>query len=181
MTSVSRRYYVGIFLILALAACDARRDTAQSGASYRDQDVLIGVTSRYDEARFLGQWYMRAALPANERIERVRFENRATGLQMQMAQYGCDPGGTCGTISDTLKVEREGVGRYAIDMADGTTRTLWVLWVDESFRTALVGNPEGAFAWILDRQPTGGADRIAAAREILDFNGYDVSQLRMNE
>ena len=68
-----------------------------------------------------------------------------------------------------------------IKTLDGVDRRLWVLWVDEGFRTAVIGNPEGTFAWIIDRSQKGGADRITAAREILDFNGYDVSQLKVKK
>jgi apolipoprotein D and lipocalin family protein len=53
-----------------------------------------------------------------------------------------------------------------------------VLWVDEGFRTAVLGNKVGDFGWIIDRSTTGGAERITAAREILDFNGYAVQMLR---
>jgi apolipoprotein D and lipocalin family protein len=66
-------------------------------------------------------------------------------------------------------------------MPGGEMRAFWVLWVDEGFRTAVLGNPDGTFGWIVDRSTRGGADRIRAAREILDFNGYNVSQLRMIE
>ncbi len=55
----------------------------------------------------------------------------------------------------------------------------WVLWVDESYRTAVVGTPNGRAGWILNRDPEIPADRLAAAREILDFNGYDLSRLEM--
>ena len=49
----------------------------------------------------------------------------------------------------------------------------------EGFRTAVIGSPEGGYGWILDRRATGGEDRITAAQEILDFNGYDLSALQM--
>ena len=53
----------------------------------------------------------------------------------------------------------------------------WVLWVDESYRTAVIGTPNGRAAWILNRDPAIPADRLAAAREMLDFNGYDLTRL----
>jgi apolipoprotein D and lipocalin family protein len=54
-----------------------------------------------------------------------------------------------------------------------------VLWVDDGFRTAAVGDPAGRFAWVLDRQPAGGADRIEAARRMLAFGGFDLSAMQM--
>jgi apolipoprotein D and lipocalin family protein len=53
-----------------------------------------------------------------------------------------------------------------------------VLWVDEGYRTAVVGAPNGRVGWILNRDPDIPEDRLIAAREVLDFNGYDVSQLQ---
>jgi len=55
---------------------------------------------------------------------------------------------------------------------------LVVMWVDEGFRTAVVGDADGRWAAILNRDRRPAPDRIRAAREILDFNGWDVSKLR---
>ncbi len=172
----ARRSCAAIALV-ALSACALAPSLPETGPGYRDQSVPIGVTSRFDEARFAGAWNVRAALPATEATQTIQFDERATGLQLQVAHRACEPSLPCDVIGDTLQITREAPGRYVIQMPDGTLRQMWVIWVDESFRTAVVGNPDGTFAWILDRQPKGGADRIRAAREILDFNGYDLTQL----
>ncbi|MEP5200987.1 MAG: lipocalin family protein, partial [Paracoccaceae bacterium] len=57
----------------------------------------------------------------------------------------------------------------------------WVLWVDEGYRTAVVGAPSGKVGWILNRTPNIPADRLNAARQILDFNGYRLSELVMTQ
>ncbi|NNL17124.1 MAG: hypothetical protein HKP37_00115, partial [Boseongicola sp.] len=49
---------------------------------------------------------------------------------------------------------------------------------DTHYRTAVVGTPAGRSGWILNREPTIPADRLKAARDILAFNGYDLSQLQ---
>jgi apolipoprotein D and lipocalin family protein len=51
-----------------------------------------------------------------------------------------------------------------------------VLWADADYRTLVIGTPDGSFGFILNR---GGfpADRLKAAREILAWNGYDLTQL----
>ena len=59
--------------------------------------------------------------------------------------------------------------------------TLVVMWVDEGFRTAAVGDADGRWAAILNRNRKAAPDRIAAATEILDFNGWDVAKLRKVE
>ncbi len=73
-----------------------------------------------------------------------------------------------------------GPGRITLTGADqaGIGAEWWVLWVDDGYRTMVVGTPSGAFGMILDRSGTVPPDRMAAAREILDWNGYDLRRLR---
>jgi apolipoprotein D and lipocalin family protein len=59
----------------------------------------------------------------------------------------------------------------------GRGETLWILWVDADYRVAAVGTPSGAFGRILSRDPQPRPDLLRAAREVLEFNGYDVSRL----
>lgn len=185
ITAVWRRY-LGAGLLLALAACNAPQNSAlntvpEGAISYRDQETPIGVTSRFDAVKFAGPWQVRQVLPAVERFDELRLITDAKGTRLRVAADVCDPAGICGRFAEDLPTTVSGKGRYVVTMPDGVRRKLWVLWVDEGFRTALIGNPEGTFAWILDRSPTGGADRIKAAREILDFNGYDPRGLKVVE
>ena len=53
----------------------------------------------------------------------------------------------------------------------------WVLWVDSGYRTLAIGTPSGQFGFVLDRGAIPG-DRLTAAREIFDFNGYATAALR---
>ena len=57
-------------------------------------------------------------------------------------------------------------------------RTWWVLWVDADLRTLVLGTPDGSFGVILNRDARLPADRRTAARDILRWNGYDLSLLR---
>ena len=159
-----------LLALVLLAGCGAQiPDTAQG---LRDSKALIGATSRYDAARFMGPWLVRDSF--GDGVEQVALVETTQGPAFQMCtQVGCGDGGTL------WLAQQQGQGRYALSLSDGSTRALWVLWVDEGFRTAVVGNPAGDLGWILDRSASGGADRIAAAREILDFNGYDTDQLRI--
>ena len=47
-------------------------------------------------------------------------------------------------------MKRMGKGRYSVRMPNGLSREFWVLWVDEGFRTAVLGNKTGEFGWIVD-------------------------------
>ena len=55
----------------------------------------------------------------------------------------------------------------------------WVLWVDDDYRTAVVGVPSGRAGWILSRTPDLPEDRLEAARDVLAFNGYSLDDLKM--
>lgn len=52
----------------------------------------------------------------------------------------------------------------------------WVIWVDVGYRTLAIGTPSGRFGIILDRGQIP-VDRLNAAREIFDFNGYRTEAL----
>ena len=61
---------------------------------------------------------------------------------------------------------------------EGIGAEWWVLWVDADYRTLAVGTPDGRFGFILNRDGALPPDRLAAAREILEWNGYDLARLR---
>ncbi len=54
---------------------------------------------------------------------------------------------------------------------------VWVHWLDVNNRTAAMGDPNGTRVWIMDRTGAPG-DRLKAAREILEWYGYDLSRLQ---
>tara|TARA_R110002049_G_scaffold140930_7_gene302365 strand:- start:16655 stop:17206 length:552 start_codon:yes stop_codon:yes gene_type:complete len=165
---------------LILVGCGGKPAPQPAGV-YRDTTALIGATSRYDAARFAGVWQVRAAYPGDESLRAVALIDRG-GPVFQHAVRACPAGGDCQDLGHLWRASVEGPGRYTVkDPQTGADRKLWVLWVDEGFRTAVVGTPDGRFGWILDRNTSGGADRITAAREILDFNGYDLSQLQVRQ
>ncbi len=155
-----------------LAACTQ----VPTETGYRDASVIIASTTRFDAARFAGDWVVRAAYPEDADLRGVQA--RQNGAAFTLASNRCNAAGQCGTVSQVWPAMATGQGRYVLRGPGGDAdRNLWVLWVDDGFRTAVVGTPDGTWGWILDRNATGGADRIAAAREVLDFNGYDLTRL----
>mgnify|MGYP003386973404 CR=1 FL=1 len=143
---------------MGLGACVAELPApVLVGPSYRNPSALIGVTSRFDAEKFSGLWYVRAGFdPAIGRMA-FRMIDTPKGHAMRLGVSVCDGAGVCGDYSDDLPATKKEKGRYSVQMPDGNTREFWVLWVDEGFRTAVLGNKQ----------------------EILDFNGYDVSQLKV--
>ena len=61
--------------------------------------------------------------------------------------------------------------------ASPLNREWWVLWADVDLRTLVIGTPDGSFGFILNRGGPLPPDRLTAARDILDWNGYDVARL----
>ena len=166
--------------LVALGACAAELPTPLPVSPiYRDQTALIGVTSRFDEKKFGGVWYVRAGFDRDIGRMAFRIIDGPNGSVMRLGAFVCDPAGVCGDYSEDLPLTRQGKGQFRVQMTNGQTRDIWVLWVDEGFRTAVLGNKAGDFGWIVDRSTKGGADRIKAAGEILDFNGYDIRQLKV--
>jgi apolipoprotein D and lipocalin family protein len=66
-----------------------------------------------------------------------------------------------------------GPGRFVI-----AGQEWWVLWADGDYRTLVIGTPSGRFGFVLNRAGGISADRMRAAREILEWNGYDLAQFR---
>lgn len=136
---------------------------------FRKPGVPIWSAAAFDAGRIGGAWRQVASF--------------ATG-----AAPGCPAGGL--TVGEGLSV----TGRLCLN---GETRSLsgrlvpagpgrlslpgmedwWVIWVDEGYRTLAVATPSGRFGFVLDR----GAippDRLRAAAEVFDFNGYGTGRMR---
>ncbi len=160
---------------LALAACAA-------APVYRDTGAPIASAAAFDPARYQGLWYEIARYP-------VPFQ---AGCVAATARYDLREDGTLG-IRNTC---REGTAQGPLRQISGSARVTgpgrlevtfdgvpfarapyWVLWTDDTYETAVVGQPSGRAGWILARAPSIRADRYAAALEVLDFNGYDTSRL----
>lgn len=175
-----------LMAFLALAACSRALPNEDVGGLfeiYRDTDVQIASKALFEPEKYLGTWYEIARFP-------VPFEAGCAGVT---AEYGALPDGTIsvfntcrnldGSVRSTIAGTAEivGPGRLAVTFPSVPfgAADYWVLWTDESYRTAVVGAPDGRSGWILNRDPTIPEDRLTAARQVLDFNGYDVSRLVM--
>ncbi len=154
---------------LALAACGPEPEPASApAASFRDRGVPIGSTTRGDLGSLSGDWVIAQSFPGPSFAApgtRLRLEPEAGGGALLRFE---GPGG-----ARELRAANAGPGRLAVEGGP----ELWVLWVDDDFRTAAVGTPDGSLGWIMDRPGQASGDRTAAAREVLDWSGYDLGRL----
>ncbi|WP_333712445.1 lipocalin family protein [Yoonia sp.] len=148
---------------------------------YRDTDVPISSKAVFDVERYMGLWYEVARFP-------VPFEAGCVGVT---AEYALRDDGTVSVLNICRNPdgsERARIEGTATPVAPARLKVrfasvpfvvgdYWVLWTDEDYQTAVVGAPNGRAGWILNRTPRIRADRLQAARDILAFNGYDLSQL----
>lgn len=156
---------------LVLSACSA----PPTPVTYRDPAQAISSAALFDGSRFQGDWQVVAAFGAEAGCGALqeRWQADAQGFAVQ--------GTRCATKGKTAYATRArltGPGRIAREMRDGV-EPIWILWVDGDYRVAAVGTPSGSFGRILVRPGQARADLITAAREVLDFNGYDISKLIM--
>ncbi|WP_208348466.1 lipocalin family protein [Pseudaestuariivita rosea] len=164
-----------LVLLLVVSGC------AAVAPSYRNDSVPISSTTRFQAERYAGLWYEVARFP-------VVFQRGCVGTT---AEYTLQSDGSL-SVKNTC---RDGALDGPIRSIEGRARVVgpgrldvrlngvpfgapyWVLWVDADYRTAVVGTPNGRAGWILNRTPDIPQDRLRAALEVLDFNGYDTSQL----
>lgn len=160
-------------LILVLTACSAPAPIGRTG--YRDAGQTIASAALFDPARFAGVWQIVAAYGPEAGCGPLA----ETWVAVSAAAYRitgarCGPHGARAFATDAAVT---GPGRLVRQGRAGREE-LWVLWVDADYRVAVIGTPSGSFARILARTPTLRPDLLQAARQVLDFNGYDISQLK---
>lgn len=145
-----------------LAACAPK---PVSEATFRDTSRQVYSIAALDPARIAGHWTQVAG-----------FGSACAAGQMEIGavtQYAlCLPSGVQrGKAAMGTKVpgrfDLPGIGAF------------WVLWVDIDNRTMVIGAPSGRYGMILNRDATIPADRLKAAHDILEFNGYDMARLRV--
>jgi apolipoprotein D and lipocalin family protein len=154
-------------LLLACAAPVAER-------GFRDPSAPFASISRFETSRFLGEWVRVAEFaPSGQPLAPQQYLYRLATTGQLVADISGADGATRRQVYD-----QPAAGRFRALGNDTQAEELWVLWVDEGFRTAVLGTPSGSQAFILDRSATPAPDRLRAAREILDWYGYDMAQLQ---
>jgi apolipoprotein D and lipocalin family protein len=158
-----------LIALLLLAGCSAAPTPVALGR-YRAPDAPIYSNAVLDTPRLVGRWTQVATFGAQDGCKPggAEFAQAAGGLNVtyRLCQSGQQMQGA-GALTPI------GPGRF---QAPNQPAPWWILWADVDYRTLVIGSPDGRIGFILNR---GGfpQDRVKAAREILDWNGYDLKRL----
>jgi len=153
-----------LLLPLLLASCV--QPSAPKGA-YRNLNAPISSIALFDLARLKGEWREVASFRPRGpcTICRATFTPVAGGVRLESG-------------AGAALLQASGPGRMEPEGLTGRMNApWWVLWHDADYRTLVLGTPSGQFGVILDRGAIG-PDRLRAAKEILDWAGYDVAALK---
>ena len=161
----------GVLVCLALAACAPKLPPA-AAMRYRAAGAQIWSIAQFDAGRLVGSWRQTAA-----------FAPRAAGC----APGGAEIDGAAGALTLTARLCLSGQNVQLTGPMQTTApgrfrvggQEWWVIWVDTDYRTLAIGTPSGDFGFILNRGGALPCDRLTAAREIFDFNGYDTRMLQI--
>ncbi|WP_286784296.1 MULTISPECIES: lipocalin family protein [Pseudomonas] len=172
------RLLFAVFFALLLSAC-------ASGDAPPPPRTVAAV----DLQRYQGTWYELARLPMffqrNCVQSEARYSLRADGAVSVRNRCKTDSGEWQEAVGEAVP-QVEGrtdklwvrFDNWFSRLFPGLTRgEYWVLYLDDDYRTALVGHPNRKYLWLLSRTP----EVDAAARErllgVAREQGYDVSQL----
>ncbi len=143
----------------------------------RNPTVSLAIISRGGAEAMQGEWKVRASSPPYRDIQSLTFNTNANPLHtVEFMHASCDADGNCEELSDAWLAEPLAQNRWRLTaQTTDAEMEMWVIWIDEGYRTAALGSPDSDMAFIVDRKPSGGADRMTAASEVLEFNGYNMA------
>ncbi|MCZ8335549.1 MAG: lipocalin family protein [Rhodobacteraceae bacterium] len=163
---------IPVLLLALLAACTqtTRIDGFRSQGPIYSNAVL-------DLRQLQGTWTQAAAFSTNRATCRpgaAEIAATATGLTIRtrLCLNGADL-----AYSGPLAITGPGRLRPTGQAPKPLDRDWWLLWADADLRTLVLGTPDGSFGFILNRGGPLSSDRLIAARDILDWNGYDTTRL----
>ena len=155
---------------LLLAGCVAK--PLPEPALFRAASAPMWSNAQFDTRRLSGRWQQIAGFAMEGKdCKPGGIEVTGQAPAQTIAARLCLNGQSLG-LSGPLTVV--GPGRLRVGEQEW-----WVIWVDTDYRTLAIATPSGAFGFILNQGDGRPTDRIRAAREIFDFNGYDTTKLRV--
>ena len=159
---------------------------------YREDTKDPAVVSSVDLERYAGRWYEIARYPNS-------FEDKKAYTCVGVtADYALREDGKISVTNTCRKDSLDG----EIDVAEGVARSIsannaklkvrfapswipfaegdyWVLHLDDDYTTALVGDPNGKYLWILARTPTISPETVLEVKQSAARLGYETPPLKM--
>ena len=168
-------------LVLALiVGCTPEPPVLTQTDVFRNPSAQIASQTNVTADRLAGDWAIRQrfASPSGPKFAMTLSPLPEGALQMTVVRSVCE-GDVCSGVETLVLLAPTGPGRWTpVDPPAGLfDAELWVMWMDFDDRTAAIGTPTGEFGWIMDKNISGGGDRITAAREIMEWFGYNLAQL----
>lgn len=174
--TLSRSAALALGLLALVAGCAKPPPPPAPVISYRDVTRPIAAAALFDLAQLNGQWEVLAHYPlASTPCQSLRFIFAAGVGQLLCLD---DPAGA--RVIRQGKVMSGGTGRVLLDFGpDFEAPDLRVIWIAHDADTAVLGTADGRAGFVLNRTGQLSADRWAAVREMLDFNGFAVQDLQV--
>lgn len=165
---------LGCLALCLLVACAPAAAPVKIGHYRANAAAPIYSSAVLQSDRLVGRWVQVAAFAPNAggcAPGGVEISRRTEGLTL--AYRLCLSGGE--TRGGGV-MQPAGPGRFTVP---GQPSPWWILWADADYRTLVIGTPSGQFGFVLNRESRLPPDRLRAAREILDWNGYDLRRLQV--
>ena len=139
----------------------------------------VKTVQRLDLQRYLGTWYEAARFPA--RFQRGCEDSKAIYAKLDDNQISvtnsCIRDGKKTVAKGNAIVRGPGMLAVKFSIFMPFRAPYWVLWVDDNYQTAVVGEPNRKFGWILVRDSNRSRSSLETAVKVFEKNGYDTSQL----
>ena len=154
---------------LVLGAC-IQKTSETPTRPFRAASAPMWSSAQFNLGKLPGRWGQSASFgSASSPCKPGGTEFSNVGGAIHIAARLCLAGQD---MSFSGPVNVVGPGRLEID-----GQVWWVIWVDTDYRTLAIATPSGAYGFILNRGGRLPSDRLAAAKEIFAFNGYDTAEL----
>lgn len=175
---------IGCFGIVMGCAQVAHVTPSADISTLRNPAAPVASQADVSAADLAGAWVVRQTGGNRWPVlqQSVHFQTDGDDLILPARGVDCDPLGVCHGAGIAVRYAPIATGRWRVVEPLTTGQAvlppeIWVHWMDFDDRTMAIGNPNGNMVAILDRSANGGADRIVAARDILDWFGYDLAQI----
>jgi apolipoprotein D and lipocalin family protein len=169
-----------VFIGALLAAC--------AGPSALDPSKVPPTVARVEIARYQGTWYEIARLPMW--FQRNCLRSQATYGILETGEVSvlneCDTGGGKDSIRGRARVvdaktnarlEVRFDNWFSVFIPSQPQGNYWILYLDEGYRTVIVGTPDRKNLWIMARTPAIDEAQFAKLVEIARGLGFDTEKL----